>query len=491
MKRVLERLHLLAMFMLPLGFVGTNFLNMIAFVLCLHEKDLYRQLFVYGIQGIAIIVFICRLASIWRGNKNAHKLILLTALIPFLFAIISLIALFISEDKVTLFINGVVSGAYLVSACAATLIIALDQKLERFLAIAKGYCVVIIPIVGFYCVRFYLPSAEYGVENLGIVDYMTLAYTLLDLNIFLMADTLLYGEKKYSRIVNLLLFTLFSIAITLSGTKGAMVCLAVAVCILVGIALIIKRYQRFLLSFCIIALAVVLLFTTILYPNYGVENRFVAMIKEFIGITEVDISQENIGDTTDIMENIPTESPTTESEKLEAIQFTDIVEFVKSGEAEQALNEGNITQTEYEALVAMSISLNKTATGARKYLWTCALYEIQTAPLFGQGLFFYQTKYGTYPHNLFLEISTDFGILAAVLFLALGLFVFIKLTAVMKGNVEVSVFVLYVCAHLFQRMVSGSLYSYSVFFEYGFCVIIVLLLARKKQGEETVVETEE
>jgi O-antigen ligase len=161
-------------------------------------------------------------------------------------------------------------------------------------------------------------------------------------------------------------------------------------------------------------------------------------------------------------------------DKNESLVMGNVVEFVNSGKAKAALLAGEITQEEYDALVAMCQKLNNTATGGRMYLWSCALTEIKASPIFGNGLFSYQAKYNAYPHNFFLEIAADMGLPATLLILALGIYVFIQLLRMALINKEIMAFTLYVMTYLVRNMISSSAYSYETFVQYGFCILIVV-----------------
>ena len=164
----------------------------------------------------------------------------------------------------------------------------------------------------------------------------------------------------------------------------------------------------------------------------------------------------------------------------------DVVEFFRSGKAAEALASGQITQEEYDALKAMHDKLMYTATGGRKSLWLKAISEIKTAPVLGQGPYFYQTKYGTYPHNFFLELATDFGLPLTLAVAVLGLYVFIRLIRESLHSPLVAVCTLFVLFYLPQKLISGSLYDYTVFFQYGLCVLLLLFIRRYQRMSQQV-----
>lgn len=149
----------------------------------------------------------------------------------------------------------------------------------------------------------------------------------------------------------------------------------------------------------------------------------------------------------------------------------DIVSAVTGQAAEEGLESGKISQEEYETLKGFSKTLNNTAVGGRMYLWRSAIEEIKSAPIIGQGPFFFQCRYGTYPHNFFFELATDFGLILTFAVALLGLYVFIRLICLSLRFPAYTAFTLYVLTFLPQMMVSGSAYGQAVFFQYGFCIL--------------------
>lgn len=471
--------------LLPVAFVGSGYLNMAAFALGLHRIDPLRKVFTFGIIGLTALLLLAKVLLLWRENAAYRKPMARAALIPVVFGLIYLWALVTQPDRGVIVKTAVVHGCYLVSACCALVIIVCERKLPALLAVSRVYAIVLSPLVLYYCVRFYLPDAAYGVANLGVMTYMDVAYTLLYFCVCILLSGLLFreGASQAARWADALVFLLFSAAITLSGTKGTIVCMLVGSLLACAFAALAKKGLRSVLYFPITAVLAAALFTTVLYPQYGVENRSVTFLKELTGENSVELSPETIQETTDIM-NAVNQSPSQSGTQNSALsQMDEVVDFVISGKAEKALNAGQITQEQYDMMVDTSKKLGNTATGGRKYLWTCAFQEIKSAPLTGHGPLAYQSKYRTYPHNLFLELAADFGIPLMLAVLLLGVYVFICLIRLSFRNVYVCAFSLYVFTYLFQRLVSGSLYDYSAFFQYGFCILIVFLFRNpRKKG---------
>ena len=477
-KRPLDRAVTL---LLPIAFIGSMFLNGWAFLLDGHRHEWFRLGFVFGVEGIAMLVLLAKCLLLWWERRGLRRPILLAALIPIVYGVIHLWALLLWPDKAPLLKETIVNGGYLMISCCAFVVIVAENRLETFLRTCRLYAVAFAPVILYYCVRFYVSNIP-NPEDLGVVSYMPLAYAMLEFCVFLALDSLLYPARRFAW-VNYALYALFSVGIALSQTKGTMMCLLISSCTVLAYTLIKKENRRISAQMMTISVLSLLLFSTVLFPAADRSNRVLAFLNEFSSSSDAQVSLDEIKQTTQIIQSATPEQPDA-SEQPAAPDFSDkpvdVSEFYLSGDADKALADGVISQQEYDQILQMVIKLHQTNMGGRSYLWTCAVEEIKTAPLFGQGPMFYQEKYGSYPHNFFLELATDFGLPVTLLVLAAGLFVFLRLFGLSRKDSHIAAFLIYVCSFLFQAMVSGSLYDYRSSFQYGFCILIVLLCGRKK-----------
>lgn len=479
--------------LLPLPFFATGFLNMLYFVLFQERFDLVRKLFVFGTEGIVALLLLWKCFLLWRQRPELRRLTLAVCCLPLLLG--GLFGLALLSGSLSFLTDAIVHCCLLVCCCCVGLILWAERDFPRFFRAARVYACVAAPIALFYCVRFYLPTAAYGVERLGVIDYMTLAYTLLGLLILLVMGRLFYPDQTDAhrfRYLDAALFLLFSIAITLSGTKGTMLCLLFGTCVAALFAPAHHISKKQAAFYPAAALLSVLLFTMVLYPEHGVENRVLAFLKEGNSI-EVDLDQMQeiskdiqgaqtppTDSTPDTPPSTPEQPPTDTTpsagapadEQVDISGIGDVVSYVLDGDAQRDYLAGRLSEESYQAVREMARKLNNTSTGARKYLWTCALKEIRTAPLTGHGILSFQAKYGTYPHNFFLELGTDFGLPVMLGVLLLGLWVFIRLIRSSFRQPPVAAFTLYVLTFLPQQMISGSVYSSAAFFQYGFCILL-------------------
>ena len=117
------------------------------------------------------------------------------------------------------------------------------------------------------------------------------------------------------------------------------------------------------------------------------------------------------------------------------------------------------------------VKIRKSSISARKILFYTSIKEISMNPIGGMGLFGFQMKYGTYPHNLLLEILTDFGLVLGLPTLLIITIFFIYIALVRKlSSFETLIRNLIIVTMPFL-MVSGTFYYNQIFFLFIFYVL--------------------
>ncbi len=501
MKLVVSKYNNIVTAVLPLAFLGAGYLNTIMYPLGLHGFDTVRTIITFSILGCITLLLLGKVIMLWKQEE--HKKFFSRAIwIPVLFCVLYIIALVIRPDKLMILKKAVVDGNYLLCACCALCVIIAERRLVSFLKACRVYAIMLLPVLLFYCIRFYVSDQDYEIIlNLRAVDYMTLAYLTVNLCIALFGEMMLLTYSKSSKKVTMLidgaLLVFFTIVVTFTACKGAIVCQLVgffAVALYYILAKLPKKQMVIVLILC--ALSIVL-FSSILAPNTGSDNRIIAFFKELAGQNENKVSLGGIKDamnddlTASTEGTVPggqtrPETPTVGDEmtpptvgdettqpdsKEDPLTITEVIDYISSGRLQQDYDAGKITQEKYDEFMMLYQNFVWSATGTRTYLWSCAIDEIRNEPLTGQGVFFYQSKYGVYPHNFFLELAADFGLPVMVFCILLGVYVFLKLLRMSLKNASLAVFMLYVLTLFFQNMVSGSIYDFVGFVQYGFCII--------------------
>lgn len=484
--------------LLPLPFFGTPWLNILFFPFGIHRIDLLRKAVIYSITLLIALFLSLKVVSFWK-RKELQKILLFTLSLPTVFGLFYLLAILLQEHPAKLLLDAATGGCSIVSCCCALLIVIAERKAENLFRMGRIYAMVTSPVLLYYAVRFYLPGAGYGTNNLGVLSYMPLAYCCLTICIFLLLDAFLFqysnGKPGKTAWIDLALLTLYAVCITLSGTRGTILCLLFFA--LLSPLFFFQKKQSFLVS--AVVFCSVFLFSTVLMP-LSEYNRVAAVIDETNSLsgefTKPADSTTPVNPATPVNPTTPVEPaefplPTNtrsrlSNENIDAVAqivlkadpsirdnpLNHIVE-VAYGVAPALLEKGELSQLEYDRLSDMAYYLNSTSLGGRLFLWTCALHEIQAAPLTGHGVMYFQDKYGTYPHNYFLEIATDFGLLAMFAVLALGLYTFWFLLKRSKDNELLKAWLLYIFISLPRYMIGTSMYAPEAFIQMGFCVVLL------------------
>jgi O-antigen ligase len=94
-------------------------------------------------------------------------------------------------------------------------------------------------------------------------------------------------------------------------------------------------------------------------------------------------------------------------------------------------------------------------------------------PIFGLGPFGFFEEFGTYPHNLILELLADYGIIGALIGISFLGFVIFKFTVRSRYITSVNVMFMMFLAELLRNMFSGTFYtSYILWFFIGYALAI-------------------
>ena len=98
----------------------------------------------------------------------------------------------------------------------------------------------------------------------------------------------------------------------------------------------------------------------------------------------------------------------------------------------------------------------------RYNLWNMAFREFKKSPLIGQGALFYQTKYDEFfPHNIILEILTDFGIVGLIIIMSFATLLIYKSIKYIKQKKDKSMLLIlaFGLSYIPAYLLYNSLYS--------------------------------
>ena len=166
---------------LPIPFIGSCFFNCLTFFMDGHQHGWLRSGITLGMQAIALCLILIELVRLWIHEPANRDFLKRSIWILAVFFAVMVLALLMQHDIRLVLEYAVVNGGYLFAYYCAFLVIFLKQLLPQFLTVCRYYAIAFAPMTIYYCVRFYLPSAEYGVTELGVYPSMSLAYSLVTL----------------------------------------------------------------------------------------------------------------------------------------------------------------------------------------------------------------------------------------------------------------------------------------------------------------------
>lgn len=290
---------------------------------------------------------------------------------------------------------------------------------------------------------------------LGVINYMSFAYTLMPLLACLMLRfyenapmRMPFSERdmKHPQVFRAAAILIFWVDIISSGTRGAYLAV-VLFCIAAFLWRALSRRRArggFILS---AVMAVIIVFNIFVWAPAGMKGT--ARINIFFdGIKDGDFT------TTD------TEDPAV-TDQIDAA-----LDDVLKGKTGEIVIDGDYRISD------------------RGSIYKLALAEFLRAPLTGMGQGAFQEKYKVYPHNMFLEMLCETGIVGTaplVLLLALTLFGILRAARRSRGAAEI---LLLLGAYFVRENISNSIWqSVPLFAALGFGLVLVTLRPQTPAAE--------
>lgn len=309
--------------------------------------------------------------------------------------------------------------AFFAGYCGAT-----NEKEGSFFCILENVSFLAFPaavIYHFGQLFQLLPDEWNGGANLGILNYMNLAYTFMP---FMLTHMIQFvknsewhlpaGSKRitHPQWLRCFMAIVYWLAIIGSGTRGAYFSV-VGVCLFLLLGLRkseANRRKNYLLPIVIVAILLLYMFV---YVPVGMDrvNRM-----------------DNIVDG-----------------------YFNVHGFHMTDSLFEALESGKITTKEV---------MKEYSVGSRGLLYRIAWGEFLRCPISGIGPLGYTIKHGMYPHNAILELLCETGITGAV-FLSLIAYIFVRLLWMGKNTKKIWYILAFILAYCIQANISGSLWDCS------------------------------
>ena len=484
----MERYKKYVLYLLPLCLNGNIILNIILCILGIGKDSVFRLLFVYGLLftiSISFILFI------------EYKKVVKEGLIGFCIWIVLLLfeLSLVYNGDVVLFIRYQYSNLFLGFLFWSGFLL-LSTNWKQLKRIMNVYFVLIQVFAVIYLayVQMYLPEYNY----FFYIDYLTVATMFFNLLIILFIilikkdDNVTYRNKLlYS---SFLFFVTAAIVRTESKRDGIGILGIVFFLIIVGLFYRTKKYTIYILV-CV---------TSIICSSFLIRSSEKSRYQNFFGESispngsmefgNIDFFEDAFGGAKNVSrilnwaQRVYIESNQVAERhpqyKLDG-KMTGLVRYVEYDKLlEEDFKDEKLSFEEYSTIKKDVLLINHTSIGARLYLYANAVNEFKKSPLFGQGAYHFQAKYGSYTHCVFLEILSDFGAIGLLINLLCLLFYFISLFSIAKiGIRDVSdILILYTLFSLPTDLFGGDLYSYLSVAKYALRPILCILKMNKQNS---------
>lgn len=449
-----------------------NYLNL--FFIFGFESDLRRILviffsFIYSIFCLAVFINISKLDVVFIKKTKKYVFLLLL--------LMAIYALFLSNSLNSYFSFFI----YLIPILIFFLLNLYDSKFRLSSINYTTIIVLIGPATLFYFLRFFLSKSENSILDIGNVSYLVIGYFYLLL--FVTVYTLINVEHSEKRnlktnVYSFIFLIAFCFNIINSGAKGPLISLFIFIVYDFSYNLFLMRKLK---------PNILIIFFTSLFLTFcfSINNSGLNRFKSFIGETAYLLSDSSQIDTVipevivdnDLGSQVEDAPLEVNNSFLRSIHYLvslneneeKLVQIlVESGDFLNTIENVELNVSELRDTV---VEIRKSSISARKILFYTSIKEISMNPIGGMGLFGFQMKYGTYPHNLLLEILTDFGLVLGLPTLLIITIFFIYIALVRKlSSFETLIRNLIIVTMPFL-MVSGTFYYNQIFFLFIFYVL--------------------
>ncbi len=451
---------------LGIAFVPNNFIR--------YSNYIQNSLFLILIIALGFVIF--------RSLSSLVKVFISLPLLFYIFSfLVSMLRWGLTSHLVSYLLYFGVLGVptYLVGV-----IVAKNREETKLFEGLNRWSFFVSPVILHYIIIEFANIKPIGTKNgfLGVYTYMTIAYMALPfiLSWFL---TLLWRDRSNNKnvrrrkiVVNVFMILLYWISLLYTGTRGAVLCVlffAVCVCFY---ALLVRHNNRFIVL-VVASLFFITLFLGKFFPSLKMTRlsrlgSFQHIISDFISV------QENINNTTPLLTDpnsidscstkhssssttstttttMPSDSTNSKTETSSS--FFHEIDLTTTPMPSSSVNDGvdnnDVSLPQKNELPAVR------TINYRLVLFATAIQEIKENPLFGLGpLGYYYKYYPQYPHNIFLELIVECGIVGglAVVFL---IFKFFKFAMLGRKNQRIMLIFLMLTGYIVYYMVSGTVWK--------------------------------
>ena len=464
---------------LPISVFSGSFISLILsfyFYPFFGNNEQLRLIVSGGINGLVTIVLMSYFINVFR-TSDSKKPILVSFIIPCVWMMASVLAIIIYNLSVGMLFQLVQFGIFGMQMYFTAIIVVIKNKFMKFISYFDYYALVLIPFSIFYIIRYFV--AEWSEQNplncFAGMTYMTIAFIFLPVIAVMISQCFLLEHSTRKNAFHILCSILFWCVIVFSGTRSAIVCIFFFLVCMFFFNFILKlKKLRALVILTAIFIGIFILCTYIILPegtghavrsenfNYDMDIYHNESRKNL----EVYDAEHNT-ETINVQEFYVNYLVNSGKNKDESI--AELHKNLKDGKPILDFKSDKDEQTfkSYELYFGRNI------------LFDLSIQECKSAILFGHGTNYYQNKYDNYPHNSFLEVLCDYGLVGLIIFTSIIILILIKVFPIAIQNRFVCILLLLCLMWIPISCLSGTVYlNYNLIFSISFGLICILFKER-------------
>lgn len=431
----------------PLTFTFSYLLNFAFYYLGLAfaENAVRKYGFMLGCVLFACVCVWVFFHTVKRQRIGVARWVLLGLVVAF-FGISFVLGLLTDSSRGVMLDNAVSCAFFVFPAFLAGIVAAIKKTGDSFFCSLEKLSFFALPGAAIYMVFALFNCNPSSVRGLGILHYMTIAYTLMPLFFALLVR---FSDKedlpipftnrffKHPQLVRGIMIAVYWIALIATATRGMYVCVAFF-CLLFVISRWIRRGPNKRAWWLSVALAALLLFNMFVYAPAGMQavSRMTGFVQNLMD-GEFSTAEDGRDDMSDIIDDL------VHAEGGEQIAN-------RPSEPSNPSEPPDPNENKPESTIKIR---------DRGTLYKLALGEFIKSPLFGMGPGGYTVKYGMYPHNILLEAMCETGSVGSLFLFALILIAGIKLCIVGWHDKNVWYIMLFLLTYFLQANISGALWN--------------------------------
>ncbi len=448
---------------LPLTFTFSYLLNVAFYYLGLAsaEHPVRRYAFILGSVLFAVVCIWTFLHSLRHQKLSVVQWVFLSLIVVF-FGLSFIFGLSTASTRSVMLRNAKTFCFFAAPAFLAGIVAAVRKTDDSFFGVLEKLSFFGLPAAAIYMTRALFNINSFAIERaLGFLNYMSVAYSLMPMFLALLVQfsngaplpiPFTARHFKHSQLLRGIIIAIYWIALIATATRGMYVCVAVFCVLLVGSRLFRREPSKkaWLLS---LALAAVLLFNMFIYapPGMRAVSRMTGFVQNLLQgqFVTSDSEQDNLSDFLDDLiqanggeqiTNLPIDPSFTPDPDANVDVDVD-VDTDANANTDANTTDGSIKITN------------------RGTLYKLAFGEFVKNPLFGMGPGGYSVKYGLYPHNAFLEILCETGLVGCLIIFPLIFLALLKLGIAGWSDKNIWYIFIFMLTYILQINISGTVWN--------------------------------